>query len=401
MRNSTLPTTSRRDAMRQLTSGLFAVTSVIAVHRSLLAVTKTGSLDAPGETSWPSYRATPDQRGISKSTLVGDPKLKWELPSPDGWVAAAAIVGDMVYAPALTGYLYCLNLHTGKEIWKYRSIEDPDPKKFAAGFKATPFITARMIYIGDEDGILHAIDRETGKRVWIFATGAEIAGCVAQYEDKLLLASHDSNLYCLTLDGTEVWKFQTDDRINCSPAIAGSFTFLAGCDEHLRVIDLQTGKEFRDMALESPLIGSPATVGDQLYVGTHAGEIVCADWRKGEFLWRYAGQRKMPFHASAAVTDDLVILGGHDKIVHAVDRKTGEGKWTFPTNARIECSAVVVDERVFVGSGDKNLYGINLKTGQEVWKFNAGKPINGGVSIGEQHLIAGEDQQNGRLLCFG
>ena len=110
------------------------------------------------------------------------------------------------------------------------------------------------IYLGDEDGVLHAIDRGTGKRLWIFATDAEIAGCVAMFGNNLLLASHDSYLYCVTTEGKEVWKFQTNDRINCSPGIADTYTFLAGCDEHLRVIDLNTGKEFRDMPLESFLI---------------------------------------------------------------------------------------------------------------------------------------------------
>jgi outer membrane protein assembly factor BamB len=262
-------------------------------------------------------------------------------------------------------------------------------------------VTDSTIYIGDEDGVLHAIDRTTGLKKWVFASDAEIAGCVAPFGENLLLASHDSFLYCLTKEGTEVWKFQTNDRINCSPGIADTYTFLAGCDEHLRVIDLNTGKEFRDMPLESFLIASPAVVGDLLYVGTHTGMVVCVDWRKGEFVWRYEGPRKMPFHASAAVTDDLVIVGGHDKHVHAIDRLTGKVRWTFQTQARIESSGAVVDRRFFVGSGDKNLYGISLDSGEEVWKFNAGRGISAGIAIGEGHLIAGEDQQNGRLLCFG
>lgn len=400
MRTMPSATTSRRTALRQIGTGLAAITVSSHLGRSTVASPTFQGIEAPLKSSWASFRATPDQRGISGSTLTEQPTLRWELASPDGWVAAVAIVGDFVYAPALAGYLHCLNLKTGEEIWKYRSIDDPDPKKFAPGFKAAPLVTATMIYIGDEDGVLHAIDRMTGKKVWVFASDAEIAGCVAQHDGKLLLASHDSFLYCLNLDGTEAWKFQTNDRINCSPAIEGSFTFLAGCDEHLRVIDLLTGKEFRDMPLESFLIASPAVIGDLLYVGTHTGEIVCVDWRKGEFVWRYASARKMPFHASAAVTDDLVIVGGHDKSVHAVDRSTGEGKWTFATRARIECSAAVVDKRLVVGSGDGNLYGIELATGKEVWKYNAGSPINAGIAIGEGHLVAGEDKQNGRLLCF-
>lgn len=391
---------ARRAFLHRMAAGASAISGLSALTGLTNVSAMASAENAPTDVSWASFRATPDQRGVAASPLAQNPTLKWETPSPDGWVACVAIVGEHVYAPALSGFLHCLNLKTGTEVWKYRSIEDPDPKKFAAGFKAAPLVTKSAVYIGDEDGVLHAIDRTTGKKLWVFATDAEIAGCVAQFGDHLLLASHDSILYCLTREGTEVWRFQTNDRINCSPAIADNYTFLAGCDEHLRVIDLHTGKEFRDMPLESFLIASPAIVGDLLYVGTHTGQIVCVDWRKGEFVWRYEGPRRMPFHASAAVSDDLVIVGCHDKHIHAVDRETGQEKWQFPTRARIESSGAIVDRRIFVGSGDGNLYGISLDSGQEVWKYNGGRGISAGVAIGEGCLIAGEDQQNGRLLCF-
>ena len=66
--------------------------------------------------SWPSFCATPDQRGIAGCTLAEKPELKWEFASPDGWVAAVAIVGEHVYAPALAGYLHCLDVKTGAEL---------------------------------------------------------------------------------------------------------------------------------------------------------------------------------------------------------------------------------------------------------------------------------------------
>lgn len=398
-------TTSRRTAVSRLLAGTAATATAFRLARAAsanedAAGTKTGPARDVQPTSWPSARGTPDQRGVSGSALSGSPTLKWELASPDGWVAGAAIVGEHVYAPALCGFVHCLKRETGEEVWKYRSIDDPDPKQFAPGFKATPLITETAVYLGDEDGVLHALDRTTGAKLWTFATGAEIAGCVATFEDQLLLASHDSFLYCLNTDGTEAWKFQTNDRINCSPGIVEHFTFLAGCDEHLRVIDVKSGMETLDMPLESFLIASPAIVGDLLYVGTHTGQIVCVNWRKGEFVWRYEGPRKMPFHASAAVTDDLVIVGGHDKTIHAVDRATGESKWTFATRAKVESSGVVVDRRFFVGSQDGNVYGVSLDSGMEIWKFNAGKDVDAGLAIGEGCMIVGEAEQNGRLLCF-
>lgn len=354
----------------------------------------------PTETSWASFRNGPAQRGVAHCEFSEDPQVKWEITSKDGWVATCAIVGNHVYAPALQGYLHCLDLETGKELWKYRSIESTDEKEFAPGFKAAPLVTAAYVYVGDEDGFLHAIDRLTGKKRWIFATSAEIAGGVAAFQDQLLLASHDAYLYSLAKDGQEQWKFETNDRINCSPGIAEHFTFVSGCDEHLRVIDLTSRKEVRDIAMESFLIASPAIFEDMLYVGTHAGDVAGVNWKTGQVVWRYHGDRDMPVHASAAVTDKLVLVGGHDKNMHAIDRVSGTGRWTFPTKARIECSAAVVDERVFFGSGDGNIYGISLTDGKEVWKFNAGKPVNAGVAIGEGCMVVGEDASNGRLRCF-
>ena len=87
--------------------------------------------------------------------------------------------------------------------------------------------------------------------------------------------------------------------------------------------------------------------------------------------------------------------------MHAIDRLTGEGRWTFATKARVDCSAAVVDDRVFFGSGDGNIYGLTTEDGKEVWKFNAGKHITAGVAIGEGFMIVGEEGRNGKLYCFG
>ena len=357
-------------------------------------------LQPPTESSWASFRNGAAQRGIAGTKLAETSEHKWEFESKDGWVATSAIVGDHVYAPALEGYLYCLDRSTGEVIWKYRSIESKDEKEFAAGFKAAPLVTAKAVYVGDEDGMLHAVDRKTGQKQWTFPTGAEIAGGVAKYNDNLLLASHDSILYCLDEGGDEQWNFPTDDMINCSPAVAEHFTFVSGCDQMLRVIDLETGEEVRHVEMTSPLIASPAVAGDMLYVGTHAGDFVAVNWKTGEIVWRYEGDRQLPYHASAAVTDDLVIVGNHDKLLHAIDRKTGKARWTFPTQRRVESSAAVAGNRVFFGSGDGNMYGVSLE-GKAVWKYNAGKSITCGIAIGEGCIVAGEDDSNGKLHCFG
>ena len=404
--------------MRALTVLVFVLSAVLTASRPIVnnAVASAAESDdrarraaalSPqtstlSKTGWPSFRNGNDQRGIATSTLPEKPELLWKFPSQDGWVTSVAIVGDRVYAPSLSGYLYCLDLRTGAEIWKYRSIDDPDPNEFAPGFKAGARVTNDTVYVGDEDGVFHAVDCATGIKKWILTTDGEIAGCAAIVGEQVIIGSHDSFLYCLKPNGVLVWQFQTDDRINCSCAIAENFTFVAGCDEHLRVIDISRGQQRSDIPLKTYLIASPAVVGDMLYVGTYASEVVAVNWKKEETVWKYSDpKRNQPYHASASVTDRFVLVGGQDKQFHCIDRATGKGVWAFKTGGPINSSAAVAGDRVFFGSNDGNIYGLDIESGNEVWKFNAGKDITGGVAVGEGCLIVGEEGSVGNLYCFG
>jgi len=54
--------------------------------------------------------------------------------------------------------------------------------------------------------------------------------------------------------------------------------------------------------------------------------------------------------ASAAVKDGIVVVGDGEGIIHALDAKTGEKKWTFTTQGEIISSANFTDDgKVLVG----------------------------------------------------
>ena len=357
----------------------------------------------PGLTSWKSFRHDLAQTGVASSPLPEKLELLWEVSLGDQILATAAIVGDFVYVPCLSGELVCLERKTGAKVWAYKSVEKVEKNSFAPGFKSSPTVTADAIYLGDEDGVFHAIDRRTGQNRWKFATGGEIYSSAAVLDGKIIFGSYDNRLYGLNeKDGSLAWKYETQGYVHCAPAVADGVTFIAGCDEHLRVIDIKTGEQKFDMPLETYLIASPAIVGDMLYVGTYASEVVAVDWKKKNVEWRYSsGESEFPFHSSAAVTDKFVVVGGRDKVIHAIDRATGRGAWKFSTRAKVDSSPVIVDNRVFVGSNDGNLYELNLTDGQERWKFNAGKPISAGPAVGEGVLVIGSESRDGKVYCFG
>lgn len=370
-------------------------------------VAKPKTLDSKLSTldSWPSLRNGNELRGVAIGKLPDKLELLWKHEAGEMVTSTAAIVNGRVYAASLKGEVFCLDLKTGQRLWTYRSKEDPKPNEFLPGFKSSPTVTADGVYLGDEEGVFHAIDRATGKKKWTFAAGGEIVSSAAVLpdSDQILFGSHDNSLYCLKLsDGAKVWQFATEGMVNCSPAIAGNFTFVTGCDEHLRVIDIRTGKQEKDIPLGTYLIASPAVVDNMLFVGTYASEVVAVDWQMEKTLWTYKDEaREFPYHSSAAVNSEFVVVGGRDKRLHCIDRKTGNKAWVFNTKSKVDSSPVIVGDRVFVGSDDKTIYGLRLSDGKEIWKFAADGQVSASPAVAEGCLVIGTESKQGTIYCFG
>lgn len=354
---------------------------------------------------WPSFRQNLTQSGVATGSLPNELVPLWELATGDLVQASAAIVDGKAFIPSLSGELRCVDLNTGNIVWTYRTVEEAPANSFRPGFKAAPTVAAGSVLVGDEDGIFHSIDAVTGKRRWTYETGQEIFSAAAVVDGKVLFGSYDNSLHCLKLDdGSPVWKFATEGYVHCAPAVVNGLAFIAGCDEHLRGIDVATGAERFKLKINSYLIASPAIHGDFLYVGTYGSEVLAVNWKTQEIAWRYRDESKeFPYHSSAAVTDRLVIVGGRDKLIHAIDRAKGTRVWSFATRGRVDSSPVVVGDRVFVGSSDGNLYALAMADGKELWKHNFGgkAAITAGPAVAEGRLIVGCESRDGRVICFG
>ena len=178
-----------------------------------------------------------------------------------------------------------------------------------------------------------------------------------------------------------------------------ALTFVAGCDGLLRVVDVKNGKEVSQMELGENTAASPAVDGSQLYVGTYGSQVKAVDWKEGKVLWSYEHPvRRFPYYASAAVTRDLVVIGGRDKFIHGIHRQSGKSAWTFATRSRVESSPVIAGTRVLCGSSDKNLYMLELATGKKVWSFEADGSFVASVALAAGRMVIGCD--SGLVYCF-
>lgn len=357
--------------------------------------------EAVGKESWPQFRGGPHLRGYRKmKTAISDsPRLLWAYDTGTLLESSAAIADGVTYVGTGDGELLALDLlatgKDGKLLWKYSTEEK-------IGIRSSPGVHGGIVYFGDDAGYFYAVDGRNGKKVWQFDTegGAEIISSANFAGDRVLFGSYDGHLFCLVAKtGKLVWKYLTGGPVHSTPALIDGKTFVAGCDELLRVVDVESGKQVLEMEMGAYSAASPAVTGGRLFVGTFANEVIGVDWRRGRRLWTYTHPKKsFPFYSSPAVAADRLVVGGRDKMVHAVDTESGKSLWTFATKGRVESSPLIAGERVVCGSSDSNLYMLDLKTGSKVWSFAADGAFVASPALGQGRLVIGAD--NGLIYCF-
>lgn len=351
---------------------------------------------------WASFRGNPQLTGVADSELPEDPQLLWTFQAADMIESTAAVVDGTVYVGALDGTLYAIDAQTGEQKWTHQ---------VEGAIKASPSVHNDVVYFGDGDGVFHAVDINTQETQWQFTTEGEIISSANVVGDRVLFGSYDGFLYCLNRESGElVWKLETEGYVHGTPGIwtqvsSGSdktdnFAIVTGCDSYLRVININDGTQTQQIDLGAYVGASPAISQDRVYCGTYGTEILGVALDTGEIAWRYRHpKRRFPFFASAALTEDSVIIGGRDKMVHALSQATGESLWTYTAKSRIESSAVIVGRHAFVGTTRGVFIALDITTGESVWEFATGSSIVASPSVSEGRIYIGTE--DGILYCFG
>lgn len=362
--------------------------------------------------AWPMFRGNAALTGVAEGALPVPLHVSWKRNIGEPVVSTAAIVENQVFLGSAEGSLYSLNLSDGKTNWTYKTewVSDsingePSTTTLAddilPAIHSSPLVDDNAVYFGDEDGVFHAVNKLTGKRLWSFRTNAEIISSANLSGKGIVFGSYDGHLYCLDRSkGKLLWKVETESPIHGTPGIEGDRVVIVGCDAKLHILNAATGSEVKVIDAGARAAASPVIAQKTVFLGTLGNQVLAIDIVTGKTRWSYQNpDRQFPYHASAALTDTAVFVGGRDKTLHAINRQSGSVLWTFRAKGRIDSSPVVIGDRVFFGSADGNLYALNTQTGKPVWRFEAGGPISASPAIAQNRLVIGTEE--GMVYCFG
>lgn len=361
------------------------------MHRLSLSALWMLAVAVSATAAWPIFRGGPLQVGVSAEALPDQLDVLWKVEIEEGIEGTATIVDGVVYAAGLDGHVRALNLADGTEKWKFKGDE----------FRVGPSVGNGCVYVGDTEGCFYCLDAATGRKNWTYKCELEITSSANFSEGNILFGCTDEHLYCLTPEGKKLWSFKVaGGPVLGSPVVADGKTFVSGCDSTLHVLDARNGKELRQIELEAQTGVAVAVRGDHAYLGTMNNNVLAIDLKGNRIAWRFETAKKsQPYYSSAAVTEELVLVGCRDKHLYAIDRKTGKQVWSAATRGKVDSSPVVAGSRVYVGSMDGNLYVYDLAKGTELAKIVLGKNVAASPAVSGGRLVIGTT--DGKLYCLG
>lgn len=356
----------------------------------ILSVMAASGLLAFGERNdWPVARAGAGLSGQVGVALPEKPDVKWMVASEGAIVGEAVVSKDTVVFGNSSGTLMAVDLESGKKKWS---------REFEQSFEAAPAILDDTIFIGCEDMKLYALELATGKDKWSIETEDKITAGVNLTKNPkgegtwILLNGYDGVTRALDAEsGKEIWKHETEQPINGTPAVVdGKWVVFGGCDHCLYTLDLKTGEPTKKVEGEAPIVSTVGTEGSFVAWGDHSNMVMGADLKEGRLEWKYS-DRQFPFMAAPAVDKKNVYIGGRDKKIHALSRETGKAVWKFKTGGRVESSPILFTDALVCGSSDGRLYALDLKDGKEIWKIDLGESLVAAASYAKGTILIGSE----------
>ena len=256
-----------------------------------------------------------DGRIFAFDAARGD--LRWMYRYKEEFGSKPVVVGDLAYFATLEGTVLALEASTGA--WKWHFRREPVGKFRILGV-GRPAVVDGVLYQGFSDGSVVALDALNGAVKWDRKVGRgdfpDIDSDPQVSKDRVYVASYGGQVAALDRKtGAPVWEakapFAYKGRLDGDIYVVVTTTEVVGFDARtgkqlwstphegapladpvvtkglvlvpigrgLLILDRKTGRKVRFFTRGSGATGSPAVLGNRLYLLSNAGELIAVDLR--------------------------------------------------------------------------------------------------------------------------
>ncbi len=309
---------------------------------------------AESSTDWSQYRGA-SREGISSekgwsSSWKESPKVLWSAELGTGY-SAVSVVGGKVFTAGNkdnTDTIFCLDVATGKELWKHSYPCKQDWGGFK-GTRATPTVDGAMVYTLSADGELFCLDIATGKPAWSVDLKKDYQAkppmwglaCSPLILDKMVIVDVGLTIALDKATGKLLWKSEAFEAGYSSP-----MPFTMNKEQYIACFNAtglcvfkvsdgkQVGSVLRWKTSWNVNAAMPIIMGDKIFISSGYGTgcaLVKVSPSGLEQLWK---SKTMCNQVNTSVLLDGCLYGfrgdvnkkGSGKLV-CIDAATGAAKW--------------------------------------------------------------------------
>ncbi|MFC2116923.1 PQQ-binding-like beta-propeller repeat protein, partial [Bacteroidota bacterium] len=340
---------------------------------------------------WPLFQADIHNTGATTAPGPSYGREKWKFPLGLGWYARPVIEGNRVYvtSPGMRVTGYCLDLKTGKEIWR-SSQEHPRFYLYSyPGMASTPLLINNQIVMREVRGNgLVFLNKETGEtednrdagdcdyRMRYLPVTGNDDFVVYPYVNK---PQNFNRLVCASAKNDQIyWNYNVGDiDVLAEPFISGDKVLQGTVEGYLYSLNLTAedgGWDDTRIAWKYKASGSVNTTvaveDGKVFFGANGGGVYCLNESDGKLVWEFNVQkteeRARKHFTTPVLYKGRLYIGGADKFLYCLDANNGKFLWKVEADDWIRSSPVADDDNIFFATISGRLYNVNHK-GEIMW----------------------------------
>ena len=201
-----------------------------------------------------------------------------------------AISGGKIYASDNLGYIYVIEINSGKLIWA---------KYFGIPFRSNIKIVRESIFLANEDNKIYCLKSSNGEKIWEFATS--LTKLKSVFKNNIAVNEKNNNVFFLNTSGELYSINYLNQGINwfvnlkneksildtslflSSPLVIGSNKILVSSGNFLLNYDSLSGKEIWKHNM--PIRKKITLTKKNIFLFTKNNFLICLDFQTGQILW--------------------------------------------------------------------------------------------------------------------
>jgi len=350
-------------------------------HKHLIALALLGAMTVAQAADFAQWRGPQRDGQATETGLLQEwpkegPKLLWQANNAGGGYSTPSVVGDRIYllgSDATEETVYALNAKDGSKVWsaKLGKVGHPEQNPSYPGARTTPTVEGKHLFALGSDGDLVCLEIASGKEVWRKQLRTDFGGKYGEWAysesplvdgDKVIVTPGGTTATIVALNkttGEVLWKCAVPEGSDASYSSVISAEF-SGVRQYVQFlakglvgVEAKTGKLlwlYEKTAKGSPAVIITPLVSDGLiYSGSFRAisTLVKPVLKEGAFTLEeiYSGN-KLPVGLGGVVKVGGNFYGSSSQAAMCVDFLTGTVKWE--ERALGPCSWLVADKRIYI-----------------------------------------------------